>query len=420
MLSELKKYVEQSIENMINNVHTAIPCEVVTYDPEKNEATLKPYGNFYTPYGDVVPYPEVTKVPFMFWQSIAQKSTIIYPINPGDECLLLFAERTLEQWKTKTGEVEVDLRFDLSNAFAIVGLFAKPNEHAKRAQENQSIIIQREKTFVEIYDGQIEMLVKDNEIDVNSYHAFIDGKTGVATLDVKSVEDDKDTINVKINGNEGKINFATTNTDEDVETFNGEIYGQKGTMEFTAKNIESDNITAKLEYSGDKGNISLEMFNYEKDIKTIRQKIDGKTSLIDLKMHNPDTGEETVSVDLNGLEGSADIEAKKDITVTSREGNITAETANGGIVVKSAKNITITASGVVTVNAQSMRISCDTEIYGNLNVGGDINASRNVKVGKELTAEGKVTSKDDFIAQDISLVNHTHTAAGETTTPPNQ
>lgn len=342
MLSELKKYVEQSIENMINNIHTAIPCEVVSYDAEKNEATLKPYGNFYTPYGDIVPYPEVSKVPFMFWQSIAQKSTIIYPINPGDECLLLFAERTLEQWKTKAGAVEVDLRFDLSNAFAIVGLFAKPNELAKRAQENQSIIIQRHKTFVEIYDGQVEMLVKDDEININSYHAFIDGKSSEMTFDVKNIEEDdgedRYTLNAKINGNNGEINVIATNVDENEKT-----------IEFN--------------FDGKESKIDLIMSNpYENDRETIILKADGRESNIDLAMKNPEKDEQSISIIKNGRTGAIDIETKGD----SGDININAHGESGELNIDTRGNVNLTSAKNVDITAMQVNITADVNITGKL------------------------------------------------------
>ena len=39
----------------------------------------------------------------------------------------------------------------------MVGFFAEPNPHVKRACDNESIIIQRENTFIELFDKKIEI-----------------------------------------------------------------------------------------------------------------------------------------------------------------------------------------------------------------------------------------------------------------------
>ena len=87
---------------------------------------------------------------------MGQAATICWKVREGDECFLFFSEQALDLWRTGA-ESETDLRFDLTNAFAFVGLFPEPNPHVKRAYDNESIIVQREETFTEWFDKKIEV-----------------------------------------------------------------------------------------------------------------------------------------------------------------------------------------------------------------------------------------------------------------------
>lgn len=182
MLPEFTQAIRKNIESMINGVHTAFPGRIEKYDPEKNLANVQPVMKYKKPNGDIIDYPLLTGVPVWFPQTFGQKSTIVYPVKQGDECLVIIAERPIDFWMLGK-ETKTDLMFDLTEAVCIPGLFAKPNELAKKAVEDEAIIIQREKTFIEIKkddviidsDKTIHVKAKDNitveslkDVDVKS------------------------------------------------------------------------------------------------------------------------------------------------------------------------------------------------------------------------------------------------------------
>jgi hypothetical protein len=161
-MQHLTQEVKNTITEMVQGLHTAIPGKIVKYDPAKCEAEVLPYGKFKKPDGSFLDFPQLNHVPVYFMQSMGQKLTVVYAINPGDECLILSQEQTLDTWRGSGAESNNDLRFDLTNSIALVGLFSKPNELCKRAQDNESIIVQRKDTYIEIYGTteQIDVFAK--------------------------------------------------------------------------------------------------------------------------------------------------------------------------------------------------------------------------------------------------------------------
>lgn len=77
-------------------------------------------------------------------------------MKAGDGCLILFAEQALDQflYERDTG---TDLKFDLSNAVAIVGLFAKGNSVMEEATSSSAVIVDVKGTRVKVQDGLVQI-----------------------------------------------------------------------------------------------------------------------------------------------------------------------------------------------------------------------------------------------------------------------
>ena len=161
MLQEFTQELKNNMMDTLRDVHTVIPGKIVTFDPDKCEASILPFGKFKKPDGVMMDYPQLNEVPVYIIQGSGQTATIVYPVKKDDECLVLFSEQALDTWQTKA-ESNIDLKFDLSNAVAIVGMFSKPNLLMRRACDNDSIIIQREGTFIELTTQNINMEAAGN------------------------------------------------------------------------------------------------------------------------------------------------------------------------------------------------------------------------------------------------------------------
>ena len=119
MKQELVDQVAKTARKATENMHTALPGEIVKFDAAKGLASVQPKAKFKKPNGETLDFPVITGVPVVFPQSA--NVSIAWPIKPGDGCLIVFCESALDFWMYGK-ETDTALSFDLSNAIAITGL----------------------------------------------------------------------------------------------------------------------------------------------------------------------------------------------------------------------------------------------------------------------------------------------------------
>lgn len=114
--------MKQVVNYSLTNIHTCLPGEIVSYDYTKQKATVQPLLKKRYSDGTIQDLPEITCVPVVF--PSGNDFSIHWPLDAGDNVLLLFSERSIDEWLSKGGEVApLDPRkFDLSDAIAIPGL----------------------------------------------------------------------------------------------------------------------------------------------------------------------------------------------------------------------------------------------------------------------------------------------------------
>ena len=142
MIQKFVQQIKNTVQESLDGVHTCIPGEIVSFDAAKCTAIVKPTGKFKRPDGQKVAYPQIAQFPVHFQQSSSQESCICFPVKPGDGCLLLFSEQALDAWRSG-GEDFPDLKHDLTNAIAIMGVCRQPNELMQEAQNKDAIIIRQ-------------------------------------------------------------------------------------------------------------------------------------------------------------------------------------------------------------------------------------------------------------------------------------
>lgn len=127
MKNTLADAVNQAIENRLSTVHTALPGEICCYDASTQLANVKPLIMRRYPDGTVEDLPIVNNVPVIF--PAGGGGVLSFPVKQGDTVLLIFCEKSLDVWLSKGGNVDpLDRRkFDLSDGFAIPGLFSSNN-----------------------------------------------------------------------------------------------------------------------------------------------------------------------------------------------------------------------------------------------------------------------------------------------------
>lgn len=119
--NELAQNIEDMINAGIGGIHTACPATIISFDAGSCIATVNPSMVFYKCDDETINYPVITNVPvFMPHAGSAQ---ITYPVKAGDSCLLVFAERSIDEWLGKGSTDNHDpRRYDLTDAFCFVGM----------------------------------------------------------------------------------------------------------------------------------------------------------------------------------------------------------------------------------------------------------------------------------------------------------
>lgn len=163
MMQEFIAEMESLINDSIQEIHTAMPGRIESIDYENGTADVQPVMKKYLRNEEIIDYPLITNVPIVFPQGNGQDSFIVYPVRPGDSCLLIVSEQALDYWQFGM-ETDMNLPFDLTNAVCIPGLFQRPPDQFREANEHGAIIAKAGNTVLKISGNGV---VIDGDVTVN-------------------------------------------------------------------------------------------------------------------------------------------------------------------------------------------------------------------------------------------------------------
>jgi hypothetical protein len=108
------------------NLHTSMPGTVTSYDPGTQTVQVQPGIQRLFRGQGAVDLPKLVDVPVFFPRGGG--FVLSFPVQAGDECLLVFSERAIDfWWKNGGSQLPSELRtHDLSDAFAFVGFSSNP------------------------------------------------------------------------------------------------------------------------------------------------------------------------------------------------------------------------------------------------------------------------------------------------------
>lgn len=115
--------MKETINKKIAEIHTAMPGIIQSYDPNKNLANIEPALKVDIE-GTKIKFPIITGVPVIFPCGMGGEVSITWPIQKGDNCLLIFAESQIDEWllNIESDDISDVRRFDLTDAICIPGL----------------------------------------------------------------------------------------------------------------------------------------------------------------------------------------------------------------------------------------------------------------------------------------------------------
>ena len=203
-MDALTQLLRETMEYYLTDVHTAMPGVVTRYNAGARRAEIQPSFKRKMPNGEYVGFPIISDVPVLFFGT--KRFTIHFPLEKGDEVLLLFSERGTDTWKTNGGagiEESDPRRFDLQDCFAVPGL-----------QPQKFIVAEKPGLQITHKDnGNIisQLFMASDQIELKHKKTIVDLKDNLlsATNDKASVRLNGDKVSVK-NGSKSLHNIITT------------------------------------------------------------------------------------------------------------------------------------------------------------------------------------------------------------------
>lgn len=183
MMQEFVQQIENTIREATYDMHTALPGTITEFDPAAGMATVKPEGSTAMKNGKRLKYPSIVKVPVVFPQTGGQDAVIAYPVKPGDGCLVIICENDLKPWMSHGKETESDMKFDLTNAVCIPGLFSEGNEALQKAVDENAVVIKNKDMEMMLKEDELQIEYKQNRIQMDKDKVQL--KCGDRSLAVK-------------------------------------------------------------------------------------------------------------------------------------------------------------------------------------------------------------------------------------------
>lgn len=170
-MKELNELFNSVSENLLNEINTSFPAEIVIYDSSNQLATIKPTLKRKLKDGSSFEMPEIYNVPVVFSRS--KDFFIHFPLKKGDRVLVVVAQRSLDKWLNDGAKQTPDdnRKFNLSDAIALPGLYPKIEPLIFKSDKD-AISINSKNGFIQISEnGDIKL--KNNKAEINASN---DGK----------------------------------------------------------------------------------------------------------------------------------------------------------------------------------------------------------------------------------------------------
>ena len=127
------------IANKIADMHICMPAKILEYDYTKQKAKVQPALNQKYNDGEVIELPVIHNVPVM--HPASGGASITFPVNVNDTVLLVFSEKSLEEWLLNGKQITPDdpRQNNLTDAIALLGL--NPFSKISHAENNEDLLI---------------------------------------------------------------------------------------------------------------------------------------------------------------------------------------------------------------------------------------------------------------------------------------
>lgn len=153
----------------LQDINICLPAVIVNYDANACRATVRPTIAKRLTDGSELQAPQIVNVPVQFLTAdiAGGLAQVTVPLKPNDGVLLIFSQRSLENWLSGSNQAPDDPRmFDLSDAFAIPGI-----NQAKISADPVNLSINYAESSIKI--------TPDGEVIISANKAIINAETEI-------------------------------------------------------------------------------------------------------------------------------------------------------------------------------------------------------------------------------------------------
>lgn len=152
------EFINTVIDNKLANFNFCLPAEIVEYEFKTRKAKVKPLLNVKYNDGEVVEMPIIHNVPVL--QPSSGGASVIFPVKIGDKVLLVFSQRSLEEFLKDGKQATPDdpRQFDLTDAVAHIGMKPFSEQVPSNSPDD----------FVMDYDGSTLTLHPEGIVDIDA------------------------------------------------------------------------------------------------------------------------------------------------------------------------------------------------------------------------------------------------------------
>jgi hypothetical protein len=138
-LANLTELIQQALDKVMSELHVCMPGRIILFEESTRKARVQPLLNRTYQDGTSQPMPIISGVPVLRMMGAGRQASLDMPVLPGDGCLILFADRSMDNWLSSGGSVLPDdkRKHSLSDAIAIVGL--EPFNVTGPAEDNVNV-----------------------------------------------------------------------------------------------------------------------------------------------------------------------------------------------------------------------------------------------------------------------------------------
>lgn len=176
-LTDQLSQFREALAASARSIRVALPATVVSFNVTAQTVVVQPAITELARTAGVikpVALPQIQDVPISLPRAGGFGLTL--PIQPGDECLLVFADTCLDAW-WQSGAASgpqnqvANRRHHLSDAVALIGLWSQPNTLSSYSTNSAQLRSDDGSTIVDIKEGQVTVTAAT--VDVNATTANV-------------------------------------------------------------------------------------------------------------------------------------------------------------------------------------------------------------------------------------------------------